>query len=95
MNSQEFIGLQQDSGAWKFFTQLSFGVALFFSVLGLWFVPLELSLKGYMVIAYFFTIGSTITLVKTMRDDHESRKLVKKLNEVRAEKMIKDYELAA
>ncbi len=93
MYSDEFIGIQQDSSAWKFFTKLAFGVALFFSILGLWFIPINIWVKGYMVMAYFFTIGTTISMIKTMRDDHESRKLIKRLNELRAERMIQDHEL--
>ena len=93
MIADEFIGIQQDSTAWKAFVKLAFGVALFFSIVGLWFLPLEIWLKGYMAMAYFFTIGTTITMIKTMRDEHESRKVFKRLNELRAERMIKDHEL--
>lgn len=95
MNSGDFIGIQQDTEAWKVYTKLAFGIAMTFSIVGLWFLPLGWWLKGYIFIAYFFTLGSGITMIKTMRDEHESKKLVKRLNELRAEKIIKDYELAS
>jgi len=94
MNNNDFIGIQQDTEAWKNFTKLAFGVAMTFSIVGLWFLPLDWWLKGYVFITYFFTLGTVITMTKTMRDEHETKKLVKRLNELRAEKMIKDYELA-
>lgn len=93
MNSNDFIGIQQDTEAWKIYTKLAFGIAMTFSIVGLWFIPLNLWLKGYVFMAYFFTLGTVITMTKTMRDEHESKKLLKRLNELRAERMIKESEL--
>lgn len=95
MNNGDFIGIQQDTEAWKAFTKLAFGVAMTFSLLGLWYLPLTIWLKGYIFMAYFFSLGSVITMIKTMRDEHESKKVVKRLNELRAEKMIKESEMAS
>jgi hypothetical protein len=95
MSNNDFIGIQQDTEAWKAYTKLAVGIALTFSIVGLWFLPLGWWLKGYILMSYFFSLGSVITMTKTMRDEHESKKVVKRLNELRAEKIIKDYELAA
>lgn len=91
----DYLSIQQDSPAWIFFVKLSFGVSLLTTSLGIFYLPAALWIKGYLAMGLYFTIASAITLSKTLRDEHETRKLVKKLSEAKAEKMLKEYDLAA
>ena len=85
--------IHQDSPAWIFFAHVSFLVSLTLMGTGIYLLPVSLWIKGYFVMGLFFTVGSTLTLSKTLRDHHEGKKLVNRLNEVKTEKMLHEYEL--
>ncbi len=40
-----------------------------------------------------FSIGSSFTLAKTIRDNHETNKLVSRVDEARVEKLLADHDL--
>ena len=85
--------LNQDTPAWVFFTQISFVMALVAIVGGIWILPVVLWIKGYLLMGLFFTVSSTITLSKTMRDSHEAKKIVNRISEVKTERMLKEFDL--
>ena len=87
--------IQTDSPAWKFFVIVSFVASLGATSLGLLILPVDFWVKGYMAMGLYFTVSSTLMLSKTIRDAHESDKLVNKISEARTEKMLKDYDLAS
>ena len=86
-------GLTQDSQAFVAFTQITFFIALIGMVVGIVFLPVEVWIRGYLGIGLFFCISSTIVLSKTLRDQHEARKIVNKINEVKTERILKEFEL--
>ena len=86
-------GIHQDSPAWLFFVHTAFAISVGLMGLGIWMLPVDLWIKGYFVMGLFFTIGSTITLSKTLRDAHENSKLVNRLKEVKTEKLLNEYAL--
>ncbi len=55
--------------------------------LGIWFLPVDVMVKGYMLMANVFLVGSAFTLAKTLRDEHEARRLANRLDEARTEKL--------
>lgn len=87
----EEYGIQKDSAAWLFFVKAAFAVSVFAMGVGIFFAPCELWVKGYMAMGTLFVVGSSITLSKTMRDEHESRKMINKISEVKTEKILKQY----
>ncbi len=56
-----------------------------FSVVNL---PVDNWIKGFMGIRLAFSIGSTLTLAKTTRDLHESKKLTSRIDEAKVEKLL-------
>lgn len=86
-------GLHQDSGAWIAYTYISFALSLTLMCVGIWVLPVDLWIKGYLAMGLFFTVGSTVTLSKTVRDNHEARKVVNKIAEVKTERMLQEFEL--
>ena len=60
--------------------------------IGIFYLPAEIWVKGYLAMGVLFTVGSTFTLAKTLRDEHEAKKLINKISEVKTERMLKDYE---
>ncbi|GAB4451800.1 MAG: YiaA/YiaB family inner membrane protein [Anaerolineae bacterium] len=85
--------IQQDSPAWRLFVVISFMLSLGATSLGLMIMPVDLWVKGYLAMGLYFTVSSTFILSKTIRDSHEAGKLINKLSEARAEKMLKEFEL--
>jgi hypothetical protein len=85
--------MNQDSAAWLFFVHAAFAASLFLTCLGIYHLPVTLWVKGYFAMGLFFTVGSTITLSKTLRDQHEARKLVNRIDEVKTEKLLNDYSM--
>lgn len=85
--------LNQQTPAWVAFTYLSFFLSLGLMSVGVCVLPVVLWIKGYLAMGLFFTVSATITLSKTLRDEHEAKKLVNRLHEVKTERMLKEFDL--
>jgi hypothetical protein len=55
---------------------------------GIFFLPLDLWIKGYLLMGVSMLVSSTVIVTKTMRDVQESNRLVNKLEEARTEKLL-------
>ncbi|HIA52834.1 MAG TPA: hypothetical protein EYN91_12225 [Candidatus Melainabacteria bacterium] len=85
--------INENTPAYMAFVWISFGISVLLVSVGIYQLPAELWVKGYMTMGLFFCVGSSFTLAKTVRDNHESRKLINRVTEVKTERMLKDYEL--
>ena len=85
----------QHSPAWITFTYVSFAASAFMVAIGIWLLPLDLSLKGYLSMGFLMTVQSCITMTKTMRDMHESDKLVNRIEDAKAERLLMEVERGA
>ncbi len=77
-----------NSGGWVMFTYVQFAAAMLMSALGIFFLPVDLQVKGYLLMSYVFLIGATFTLAKTIRDEHETKKLSTRIEDARTEKLL-------
>ncbi|MCZ6829929.1 MAG: YiaA/YiaB family inner membrane protein [Gammaproteobacteria bacterium] len=84
--------ISDSSSQWDFFVKAAFVVALTSTLLGIYMIPGELVIKGYFLISSLFLVFSTITLSKTVRDGHESKRLHNKISEARTSKMIQELD---
>ena len=84
--------LRLDSPGWLFFVKVSFACAIGGMLFGVAVMPVEIWMRGYMILGTLFLVGSTFTLSKTMRDEFEASKLINKLATARTEKLLKEYE---
>jgi len=48
--------------------------------------------KGYLIMGLVFTVGSSFSLSKTIRDDAEAEKLVDRIKGAKTEQILKEYE---
>ena len=85
-------GIQTNSPGWLFFVRASFALALLAVTVGVYFLPAEPWVRGYLGIAILFAIGSTFTLAKTVRDEHEAQRLINRISEVKTEQILKGYD---
>ncbi|WP_419812762.1 YiaA/YiaB family inner membrane protein [Bacterioplanoides sp.] len=83
--------IQSNSTGWLFYVKTSFALAIVAMTVGIVFSPIDLMVKGYLTMSALFLVSSTITLSKTMRDEHESEKLLNKINEAKTQQLIKEY----
>ena len=88
-------GIHQDSSAWILYVKLSFVIALAAMAAGIAVLPVDLGAKGYLIMGTLFLCGSSISLSKTLRDKHESRRWTNRLVDARSEELLKRYESEA
>jgi hypothetical protein len=94
INHSHVATLSPNTGAWISFSYLQFVISLGMSALGVWFMPVDLTIKGYLAMALLFNVGATFTLAKTLRDEHEAKRLASRLDEARAERLLMEAERA-
>ena len=78
----------QHSGAWVSFNYLNVAAALALTLGGIFFLPLDLWIKGYMLMGVMMLVSSTVTITKTIRDVHEADKLVNKIEDAKTEQLL-------
>ena len=83
------------SGAWVTFTYASFAAAAFLVAVGVYFLPVDLWIKGYLSMGIVMLLQSCVTLTKTVRDVHESSRLVNRIEDAKAERILMDFNKAA
>jgi hypothetical protein len=83
------------SPAWVAFTYISFGASAFMVGLGIFLLPLDLAIKGYLAMGFLLLVQSCITMTKTMRDNHEGSRLVNRLEDAKAERLLMEVSKAA
>ena len=87
--------VQPHSGAWVTFTYASFSASAFMVAIGVYFLPLDLWIKGYLSMGIVTLIQSCVTLTKTVRDMHESGKLLNRIGDAKANRLLMAVSRAA
>ncbi len=82
----------QHSTAWVAQTWLSFVLSFGMTLISLYFAPVELWVKGCVGMGLVFTVGSTFSLSKTLRDQHESTRLHKRIDDARLNRIISEHD---
>ena len=84
----------QNTSAWLTFTYVSFGLAVGMMGLGLWAMPADLWVKGYLMMASVYMLGAAFTLSKTVRDEHEAKRLSNRIEDAKAERLLMEVSRA-
>ena len=80
------------SPAWVSFTYASFIDAVAMVAVGIAFAPMEIWVKAYFAMGAALLIQSCITATKTLRDMHEGGKLVNRLEDAKAERLLMELD---
>lgn len=72
VDTESQLVLPANTPAWTFQCWASFVIALVVLMRGAWLIQIDPWVRGFMVIACLFTIGSSFTLSKTLRDNRVS-----------------------
>jgi hypothetical protein len=86
-------GSQKDSTAWVFQTWASFALSITITTAGIVNLPVDNWIKGFMGMGLTFSVGSSFTLAKTMRDLHESNKITARIDEAKVEKLLSQHDI--
>jgi hypothetical protein len=84
--------ISQHSGSWIAFTYASFFASVAMVAAGILFAPIDIWIKAYFAMGAALLIQSAITMTKTLRDVHESGKLVNRIEDARAERLLMGIE---
>jgi len=87
--------IQPHSGAWVTFTYGSFAASAFLVAIGVFFLPIDLWMKGYLTMGIVMLIQTCVTLTKTVRDNHESSRMVNRIEDAKAERLLMEVSKAA
>ena len=80
------------SPAWITFTYGSFIAAVAMVGIGILFAPVDIWIKAYFAMGAALLVQSCITMTKTLRDVHEGGKLVNRIEDARAERLLMGIE---
>ena len=80
------------SAAWIAQVWISFVLSMGATAIGIYSMPVDLWIKGFMMMGLFFSVGSAISLSKTLRDQHESQRLSARIDVARVSKLSAEHD---
>lgn len=84
--------IQPHSSAWIAQTWISFVVSIGVTAMGIWFLPVDAWVKAFMGMGLLFTVGSTFSLAKTVRDQHEALSIKQRIDDARVSRLIAEHD---
>lgn len=79
------------SQAWIAQTWIAFVLSVGSLSLGIFCLPVDAWVKGYMGMGTMFALGSTASLSKTVRDLHEAKQVTARIDEAKVEKLLAEH----
>ncbi len=83
---------QFHSPAWIAQVWIAFAAAVGVTSMGIWYLPVDVWVKAFMGMGLLFTVGSTFSLAKTLRDQHEADSLRKRIDDARVNRIIAEHD---
>lgn len=80
------------SSAWIAQTYVSFIISISATIIGVFYMPGDNWLKGYMGMGVLFSVASTASLSKTIRDIEESKTMMSRIDEAKLERLLAEYD---
>ncbi len=91
-NPQANPDLLGDSSSWTSFIWISFVTSIVLMLVGIFFLPVDWWIRGYLYMGTLFLTASTLTLSKSLRDRHEYERLVNRVKSARTEQAINQFD---
>jgi len=85
------IIFQKDTTAWLAQVWISFIVSVGATTLSIIYLPVDNWVKGYVGIGFLYSLSSSFTLAKTIRDNQEAERLNARIDEARIEKILAEH----
>ncbi|MGI9333969.1 MAG: YiaA/YiaB family inner membrane protein, partial [Gammaproteobacteria bacterium] len=87
--------MNQNTQGWMFFVKACFVASVAAMSTAIVFLPAVVWVKGYLGMGTLLIVASSFMLSKSIRDDFEAAKVTNRLSEAKAEKLIKELDVAA
>jgi hypothetical protein len=71
---------------------LSFGISLVALVVGIAYLPVGAWVRAFLALGLLYVVTSTFTLAKCVRDQQEASSVISRVDQVRLEKLLADYD---
>ena len=78
------------SSAFVSFSYVSFGLSALMVSGGVFFMPIDHWMKGFLIMGVVMLVQSCIILTKTIRDNAEAEKLLNRIEDARTERLLMD-----
>jgi hypothetical protein len=92
MSDKKYNAAPTHTQAWILQTWLSFILSTSATGIGIFYLPVDVWIKGYLGMGLIFTVGSTIGLAKTVRDIEESKRIISRVDEAKLERLLANYD---
>ena len=86
--SQHLTHLERPTGAWVNFSYISFAASVLMVGGGVFALPLDWWVRAYLAMGMGMVVQSCFTLAKTLRDLHETNRMINRIEEARTEKLL-------
>jgi hypothetical protein len=86
--SQHLTHLDRPTSAWVNFSYISFAASVLMIGGGIFALPLDWWIRAYFAMGMGMVIQSCFTLSKTLRDLHETTRMINRIEEARTEKLL-------
>ena len=70
---------------------IAFAISFVGMAVGIFYIPADFGVKGFLAMTYFFSVTSCFTVAKVVRDKHESDRIINKIETAKTEKFINKY----
>jgi len=80
------------SAAWVTQTYISFGVSLVALAIGIAYLPADPWVRAFLSVSGLYAVTSAISLSKTLRDQHEARQVVARVDEAKLERLLTEHD---
>ncbi len=91
-NSPNLSASTGHTSAWIAQTWISFLISISATAIGIVSLPVNPWIQGYLGMGVLFSIGSTISLSKTLRDVEESKRMLSRIDEAKLERLLAEYD---
>jgi hypothetical protein len=89
---QTTTGSSPHSAGWILQTYISFAVSLAGLALGIVYMPGGPWVRAFLGIAALYAVTSSISLAKTVRDQHEANQIVARVDEAKLNKLLAEHD---
>lgn len=90
--TKKFNTSSHHTAAWIAQTWLSFVISISATAIGIIYLPADNWLKGYLGMGLLFSVGSTVSLAKTTRDQEEAKRMLSRIDEAKLERLLAEYD---
>ena len=92
MSTKKVPNSTPHTSAWIAQTYVSFIISISATIIGVFYMPGDNWLKGYMGMGLLFSVASTASLSKTIRDVEEAKTMMSRIDEAKLERLLAEYD---